>query len=625
MIRGITIRPRAGFGASLAGPMARPSHSIPRARPYNSTTRAGASSGARARATATMAILTGAALVTGIYIGQSQSPNDRSTLPLAEAGALTYADTATFQKAVTEMKQIVDFTESQPELDAASDLFFSTHRPPDPANHKPGIIVYPETTSHVSEIVKIAHKYRVPIVANSGMTSLEGHTMHTRGPNSVAISFARMDAVLAFHPLDLDMVVQPGVGWQEMDEFLQTTKEGKRLCFGPDPGMGATVGGMASTSASGTNAYKYGTMKENVVNLTVVLADGTILKTKQRPRKSSAGYDLTRLFIGLEGTLGLITEVTVKLSVKPVVEFVSVASFESIGAATAAAAEIVRSGVEVNALELLDGTMVGFVNLAEAPAGDEDGLDLNLGLNLDLNLGLASSENGLALSSGSRLLETATLLLKLGGPTPAAVATSTSLVKQISTAHNLLNFTSSHSEEENSLLWSARRNGLWSTIDHGTKVLADPNDVQVWTTDIAVPLSSLAEVISETHEDLEALGFKNRFATMGHIGDGNCHFLLVYNTPDYAKAQTVVDRMVKRALAYEGTCTGEHGVGVGKRKYLPMELGPNSVDLMRKLKFLMDPRGILNPDKVVKLGEGDELDEMLEGGVIKEVGGACTH
>lgn len=509
---------------------------------------------------------------------------DASTSPVETIAPAEYAGDREFAAAVEKMKKVVgaaNVSTDEAALMAHADSFFSTHHPPDPANQKPRALVYPGSTEQVSEIVKIAHEFRVPVVATSGFTSLEGQAMHTRGPNSVGISFLNMHEILSVHGADLDMTVQAGTSWQDIDLFLLGNEDTKHLMFGPDPGMGACIGGMVSTSASGTNAYKYGTMKENVVNLTVVLADGTTIKTKQRPRKTSAGYDLTRLFIGAEGTLGIITEITVKLHVRPVVEFVSLASFPTIKDAAATAQEIIsRSGMQPNAIEILNEAMVSFVNASQG-AGEH------------------------------QFLEKPTLLFKFGGATKEDVDSQVALATKIAARNHLISLETSLNRDQNDTLWTARRAGLWSTFEYGSQVLEDTLDVQVWTTDIAVPISRLAQVIAETNDDLVALGFGNKFSVMGHIGDGNCHFLILYNSKDYAKVQHAVDRMVYRAIDLEGTCTGEHGVGIGKRRYLTRELGVGSVDLMRHLKILMDPRRILNPDKIVKLDESDRLDEHL--------------
>lgn len=520
---------------------------------------------------------------------------DRSTTPLQAAPVPQYASDADFAVALGKFAEIVgsDNITSSPDVTVAhADSFYSTHHPPDPARQKPGVVIYPADTDQVSRILKVAHQYRVPVVANSGLTSLEGHNMHTRGPNSVSLAFGNLNDVVEFHPDDMDIVVQAGVGWQELDEYLTSREDGKHLMFGPDPGMGATIAGMVGTSASGTNAYRYGTMKENVVNLTVVLADGTVVKTRRRPRKSSAGYDLTHVFIGSEGTLGVVTEITLKLHPRPFRELVCIAAFPTIKNAAAAAQQIItKSGIQANALELVNETTMSFVN-------DSGVLD-------------------------KKFLEKPSLLLKLGGPSDDVVRQQTDIVKAVAAQHNSVHFELSQDPTNNAVLWGARRAALWSTFEYGKKVLDDPNDVQIWTTDFAVPISRLTTLIDGANADLIASGFRNRFSVMGHVGDGNCHFLLLYNSKDYAKAKEVVDRIVQRTIDLDGTCTGEHGVGVGKRGYLEAELGVEAVDLMRHLKYSLDPRAILNPDKVVKIDPSDNLDELLHSGHVVETPKCC--
>lgn len=532
-----------------------------------------------------------AAGVAGGYLIQKVGElpqKDLSTTPLDSVAPLVYASDDDFIIALKKFTEIVgeaNITSEKAVTDAHADTFFNTHHPPHPKVQRPSVVIYPANTEQVSEIMKVAHEYRVPVVANSGLTSLEGHNMHTRGPNSVSLSFQNLNDIVAFHPDDLDMVVQSGVGWQDLDQYLRESEDGNHLMFGPDPGMGATIAGMVATSASGTNAYRYGTMKENVVNLTVVLADGTILKTRQRPRKSSAGYDLTRLFIGSEGTLGIITEITVKLHPRPEKELVGIAAFPTIKDAASTAQHIItRSGIQPNALELVNETTMSFVN-----------------------------DSG---SVSKKFLETPTLLLKVGGPNDNVIKEQLKLIEKISKEHNLISFEKSKNEEENEILWGARRAGLWSTFEFGKKVLEDKNDVQIWTTDFAVPISNMSDLINETNADLLENGYKNKFSVLGHVGDGNCHFLILYNTKDYAKTKELVDRMVERTIKYDGTCTGEHGVGVGKREYLEPELGVNAVDLMRHIKYSLDPRGILNPDKVFKIDPTDTLDELLSSGHV---------
>lgn len=519
---------------------------------------------------------------------------DSSTTPLDSVNFPRYANDQEFAEAIALFKSIVGedyITSEEAVVLEHADSFFNTHHPPKPDVQRPAVVISPQTTEQVAEIMKVAHKYRVPVVANSGLTSLEGHNMHTRGPNSVSLSFGEFNAINV-HADDMDAVVQAGVGWKELDEYLLDSDDASHLMFGPDPGIGATIGGMVGTSASGTNAYKYGTMKENVLSLTVVLADGTIVKTRQRPRKSSAGYDLTRLFIGSEGTLGIVTEITVKLQPRAKKELVSIATFPTIKDAASAAQHIIsRSGIQPNAVELVNETSMSFVNASGV--------------------------------SDKKFMEKPSLLLKVGGPSDSIINEQLDIIERIVNENNSIQFEKSNGEEENEILWAARRAGLWSTFDYGKTVLEDKNDVQLWTTDFAVPISKMATLINDTNDDLNKLGFKDRFSVLGHIGDGNCHFLLIYNSKDYHKAKTVVDRMVDRALMLEGTCTGEHGVGVGKRSYLEPEIGKNGVDLMRHVKFSLDPRAILNPDKVFKIDPSEELEALLDHGNVVEVPKCC--
>lgn len=528
------------------------------------------------------------------HLSNNISSLDRSTAPLATLDSPVYANEEQFKEGLSKILDIVGKDNAQFDenvLKSFNDSFFSTHHPPNPQKQRPDVSITPTSTEQVSQILKIAHEYRIPVVANSGLTSLEGQNIHTRGPYSISLSFAKMDQILAFHPDDLDVVVQPGVGWQELDDFLKDDPKGQNLLFGPDPGIGANIGGMVGTSASGTNAFKYGTMKENAVNLTVVLADGTVIKTRQRPRKSAAGYDLTRLFIGTEGTAGVVTEITLKLHVRPKLEFITVVAFPTIRDAATAAQTIISKGIQPNAMEILNDTMMSFVNET---------------------------------SEDEKRLETATLFFKLGGPTKQAIEEQLKVVDEIATQNHAIKIEKSTNDEQNAELWAARRNGLWSTYQYGSKVLKDPNDVQIWTTDVAVPVSKLSDVIDEINQDLIEDGFEGKFSVIGHIGDGNCHFLILYNSPDYAKTHAAVNKMVKRALQYEGTCTGEHGVGVGKRAYVVEELGEPTIDAMRQIKLALDPRRILNPDKVFKIDPKDDLDEQLNAGHIIEKQ-ECRH
>ncbi|KAK0624651.1 hypothetical protein B0T17DRAFT_492754 [Bombardia bombarda] len=421
-------------------------------------------------------------------------------------------------------------------------------------SQKPFCVVYPASTAEVSAIMKVCHTRRIPVIGYSGGTSLEGHTASTRG--GICVDFARMDKVLALHKEDLDVVVQPAVRWEELNEDLAADS----LFFPPDPGPGAMIGGMIGTGCSGTNAYRYGTMREWVLSLTVVLADGTVIKTRQRPRKSSAGYDLTKLFIGSEGTLGLVTEATLKLTVKPASSSVAVASFGSIREAADCVARVVGDGVPVAAVEILDDDMMRFINMAGA--------------------------------TSRQWKQAPTIFFKFSG-TERGVQEQIAIVKGISKRHGGLSFDFAKGAQEMTELWSARKEALWSTM-----AARRPGD-HVWTGDVAVPMSRLPDIIEETKGDLKKSGLTS--SIVGHVGDGNFHIILLYNNAERKLAEDCVHRMVKRAVEMEGTVTGEHGVGLVKRDYLPHELGETTVDAMRKIKAAFDPLCLLNCDKVVRV------------------------
>ncbi|XWW95378.1 hypothetical protein V2A60_003336 [Cordyceps javanica] len=449
------------------------------------------------------------------------------------------------------------------DLEQHSTADWSSHRPhPD---ERPFCVVYPSSTEEVSEIMKICHQRRIPVVGYSGGTSLEGHFTPTR--KGVSIDFRRMDKIVKLHKEDLDVIVQPAVGWERLNE--QLGEDG--LFFPPDPGPGAMIGGMVGTGCSGTNAYRYGTMREWVLSLTVVLADGTVVKTRQRPRKSSAGYDLTKLFIGSEGTLGLVTEATLKVTVKPESTSVAVGTFPTIGHAAGCVARVVGQGVPIAAIEILDDNQMHFINEA----------------------GMTSRA----------WKEAPTLFFKFAG-TPAGVKEQVATVQALARQAGSQSFEFARTQQEQDELWSARKEALWSTM-----AVMKPGD-RVWTGDVAVPMSSLPRLIDETKEDMRKSGLRG--SIVGHVGDGNFHSILIYSDAQRKKAETVVHRMVKRAVEMEGTVTGEHGVGLVKRDYLEHELGVTTVDTMRQIKKALDPLCLLNTDKVVRMqkpGKGDEVEE----------------
>ncbi|KIL94259.1 hypothetical protein FAVG1_02822 [Fusarium avenaceum] len=418
------------------------------------------------------------------------------------------------------------------------------------------VILYPETTEQVSELMKVCFRRRLPVTPYSGGTSIEGQYIpHFQG---ICVDFGRMDRIVELNTFDLDCVVQPGIGWMDLNEELAS----HGLFFPPDPGPGAMIGGMVGTGCSGTNAAAYGTMKDWVLSLTVVLADGTIIKTRQRARKSSAGYDLTRTFIGSEGTLGLVTEATLKLAVKPPCEAVAVCTFPTLRDAASAVREVLSQGIQVAAVEILDEVQMRSIN-----------------------------ESAL---TRLKWKEEPTLFFKFTGSDEFIVQHLAKQVGHITKRNRSTEYTFASDEKEREELWSARKNALWSML----AMRKSPTD-KVWTTDVAVPLSRLPDIIEFAKDDIEKSGLLG--SVVGHVGDGNFHTLLLFPEDKRHIAEDIVHRMVDKAIEMNGTATGEHGVGLVKRDYLEKELGKGAVDTMRAMKNAFDPKCLLNCDKVIRM------------------------
>ena len=418
----------------------------------------------------------------------------------------------------------------------------------------PDAVVFPETTEEVRDVVNICRRHRVPMIPYGVGTSLEGHILAVQG--GVTLDLSRMNQVLAVHEEDLDAVVQAGVTRKQLNEHIKHTG----LFFPIDPGADATLGGMSATRASGTNAVRYGTMRENVLSLKVVLADGRIIQTSRRAKKSAAGYDLTRLFIGSEGTLGIITEVTVKLYPVQNAMSAAVCAFPGIDAAAKTVIQTLQMGIPVARSELLCATTMAALN----------------------------RHNKL------NYRESPTLLLEFHG-TEASVVEQAQLVQEIAKDNGGLDFEWATRPEDRTRIWEARHQAYFACLQlkPGARAVS---------TDVCVPISRLAECITQTAADIA--GASMPIPLFGHVGDGNFHLVILVDPAsqaDLEEAKAINSRVVKRALAMEGTCTGEHGIGMGKQASLQAELGEEVIDLMRDIKKLFDPDNLMNPGKVVPL------------------------
>jgi D-lactate dehydrogenase (cytochrome) len=416
----------------------------------------------------------------------------------------------------------------------------------------PDVVVFVESTEEVRDVVNICRRHRVPMIPFGVGTSLEGHILAVEG--GVSVDLSRMNQVLQVHEADLDAVVQAGVTRKQLNEYIKHTG----LFFPVDPGADATLGGMAATRASGTNAVRDGTMRENVLSLKVVLADGRVIQTSRRSKKSAAGYDLTRLFVGSEGTLGIITEVTVRLY--PVQEAMSAAvcAFESVDGCTNTVIETIQAGIPIARCDIVCEKTVAAINKFK--------------------------------KTDYRVAPT--VFFEFHG-SKSSVVEQAEAVQAIAKEHGGKDFVWATKPEERTQLWQARHDAYFACLQirPGSRAVS---------TDVCVPISRLAECVRETMEDVKS--YHAPVPLLGHIGDGNFHLMLLVDPskPEETEvAKKFNQRLVTRALQMEGTCTGEHGVGLGKMASLKMELGEDVIDVMRDIKRTLDPENLMNPGKVI--------------------------
>jgi D-lactate dehydrogenase (cytochrome) len=419
----------------------------------------------------------------------------------------------------------------------------------------PDVVVFPVTTEEVSAVVSAAARHGAPVVPFGAGSSLEGHVNCLAG--GVSIDLSRMNRVLRVSADDLDATVEAGVTHRQLNKVLAP----QGLGFWVDPGADATLGGMTATRASGTTAVRYGTMRETVLGLTVVLADGRVIRTGGRARKSSAGYDLTRLFVGSEGTLGVITEITVRLHGLPEAVAAAVCGFASMDGAVRTVITTMQLGIPVARIELLDEAQMDAVNRYSR-----------------LDYAVAP-----------------TLLFEFHGISQASVSEQATAVQEIAAEHGGAGFRWADAPEDRGRLWQARHNTFYAD-------LALRPGAKAWTTDVCVPISQLAACVLETRRDIEETGLIAPL--VGHAGDGNFHLIILLDPEspeELARVRAFNSRLVRRALALGGTATGEHGVGMGKMDYLREEHGDGAVDVMRTIKRALDPDGRMNPGKMFRL------------------------
>ena len=471
-------------------------------------------------------------------------------MALADAAAENRRDPASIQKAIAELTAAFGnrlVTSQAVREQHGNTLTWVPNQPPD-------AVVFPQTTEDVQRIVRICAAHGTPIIAFGTGTSLEGHVNAPSG--GVSVDFRDMNRVLAVHGEDLDCVIEPGVTRKALNEHLRDSG----LFFPIDPGADASLGGMAATRCSGTNAVRYGTMKDNVLAMKVVMADGALMTTSRRAKKSSAGYDLTRLMVGSEGTLGVITELTLKLSGIPEAIASGVCPFPSVDAACKATILTIQSGIPVARIELLDALQIKACNAY----------------------------------SKLTLPEVPTLFVEFHG-TEASVAEQSERFGEIVADLGGGPFEWATKAEDRSRLWQARHDGYLAArrLRPGASAFA---------TDVCVPISRLAECVTATQREIAELNLVAPI--LGHVGDGNFHLSLLVDLADddeVRRAHLLMERLVELALSMDGTCTGEHGVGQGKMKYLLAEHGAAALAAMAAIKRALDPQNIMNPGKIVAL------------------------
>jgi D-lactate dehydrogenase (cytochrome) len=418
----------------------------------------------------------------------------------------------------------------------------------------PEAVIFCESTDDVVAVVRLADQHAVPVIPFGIGSSLEGHLLAVQG--GVSVDLSRMNRVVAAHAEDLTATVEAGVTREQLNREIRDSG----LFFPIDPGANATIGGMAATRASGTNAVRYGTMKENVLGLTVVTASGEVVRTGTRAKKSSAGYDLTRLFVGSEGTLGVITEITLRLYPLPEAVSAAICFFPSIDAAVQTTIAIIQMGVPIARCELLDANAIRAVNL----------------------------------HSKLSLREAPMLLMEFHG-SEAGVAEQAAVVQAIAKDHDGADFEWARTPEERTRLWTARHQAYFAALQ------TRPG-CRCQSTDTCVPISRLAESINESVVEAEASGIP--YWIVGHVGDGNFHLSYLMDPDDEAERAKVEElnvKMVRRALRLSGTCSGEHGIGLHKMPYLVDEAGPGAIALMRSVKLALDPKNVMNPGKIFAL------------------------